>query len=102
MTPVAPFVFFLTLFTIIIGALASPYRPLPTQFSRVGSPSPVALVERDDSGPQFPDQPPSCPICEQNYGNIDNCAEAAPVLQNFSMVSFSVLQLYAELQCCRI
>ncbi|KAL4244378.1 hypothetical protein ABKN59_010534 [Abortiporus biennis] len=39
--------------------------------------------------PTFPDQPPSCPICAQNYDNINSCAEAAPVLANFSMIIFN-------------
>jgi len=38
-------------------------------------------------GPVFPDNPPSCPICSQNYANIDSCAQAAPVLANFTMVA---------------
>lgn len=36
--------------------------------------------------PTFPDYPPSCPICAQGYPSIDSCAQAAPVLANFSMV----------------
>ncbi|KAF9444893.1 hypothetical protein P691DRAFT_735810 [Macrolepiota fuliginosa MF-IS2] len=39
--------------------------------------------------PFFPDQPPSCPICAQDYPNISSCAEAAPVLQNFSSIIFN-------------
>ncbi|KAF8346518.1 hypothetical protein F5887DRAFT_824110, partial [Amanita rubescens] len=39
--------------------------------------------------PQFPDSPPSCPICAQNYGSISSCAQAAPVLANISMVLFN-------------
>ncbi|KAF9031078.1 hypothetical protein BDZ89DRAFT_1037645 [Hymenopellis radicata] len=38
------------------------------------------------TAPYFPDTPASCPICSANYANIQNCAEAAPVLANFSMV----------------
>ncbi|TFK71202.1 hypothetical protein BDN72DRAFT_749567, partial [Pluteus cervinus] len=39
--------------------------------------------------PNFPDSPPSCPICAQNYADIDGCAQACPVLANFSMVIFN-------------
>ena len=47
-------------------------------------PSPQPPVRRDY--PVFPAQPPSCPLCAQNYANIDSCAQAAPVLANVSMV----------------
>jgi len=46
-----------------------------------------SLAKRTD--PYFPDQPPSCLICAQNYGNINSCAQAAPVLANFSMIIFN-------------
>ncbi|KAI0772437.1 hypothetical protein BD413DRAFT_436962, partial [Trametes elegans] len=49
----------------------------------------VDLARRQDAQPDFPEQPPSCPICEQNFGSIDSCAQAAPVLANFSMVIFN-------------
>jgi len=39
--------------------------------------------------PFFPDTPSSCPKCAQDYGNINSCAEAAPVLTNFSMIIFN-------------
>ena len=42
-----------------------------------------ALLPRD---PYFPNDPPSCPICAQNYDGISSCAQAAPVLANASMV----------------
>lgn len=50
-------------------------------------PHSTPLLARQADYPVFPDQPPSCPICAQNYANIDSCAQAAPVLANFSMVS---------------
>jgi hypothetical protein len=39
--------------------------------------------------PYFPPQPPSCPICERSWPSIDSCAEACPVLANFSMVCYT-------------
>jgi len=39
--------------------------------------------------PVFPDAPPSCPICAQNYDGISSCAQAAPVLANFTSVLFN-------------
>ncbi|OSD00035.1 WD40 repeat-like protein [Trametes coccinea BRFM310] len=69
----------------LAGARAKPLLPLPSEFSYLahldGSPA--------DGQPVFPDQPPSCPICEKDYGSIDSCAQAAPVLANFSMVIFN-------------
>ncbi|KAI0698203.1 hypothetical protein C8T65DRAFT_661056 [Cerioporus squamosus] len=84
----------------ILSAFASPFLPLPTQFRYLNDFAPVsprgepglALASRTDgdSGePQFPDQPPSCPICAENFDSIDSCAQAAPVLQNFSMIIFN-------------
>jgi hypothetical protein len=37
--------------------------------------------------PYFPAQPPSCPVCQQNYNSIMPCAQSAPVFENASMVS---------------
>ncbi|PFH48848.1 hypothetical protein AMATHDRAFT_64528 [Amanita thiersii Skay4041] len=58
---------------------------LPTSISGEGQH--LSLVAR--TWPQFPDSPPSCPICAKDYGSINSCAEAAPVLANFSMVMFN-------------
>ena len=97
MAPYAPLALFLallsTLSVLVLPALASPFLPLQTEVAylkkTVASPvAPINLARRqDDSQPTFPDSPPSCPICAQNFGNIDSCAQAAPVLANFSMVS---------------
>ncbi|KAK0200750.1 hypothetical protein DFS33DRAFT_1265915 [Desarmillaria ectypa] len=59
-----------------------------------GSPFPAGLSSRSQAlvhrtTPYFPGSPASCPICEQNYSSIQNCAEAAPVLANFSMIIFN-------------
>lgn len=43
-------------------------------------------ARQDGTSPEFPQNPPSCPLCEQNYANINSCAAAAPVFANFSMV----------------
>ncbi|RDB17753.1 hypothetical protein Hypma_001079 [Hypsizygus marmoreus] len=39
--------------------------------------------------PFFPETPASCPICAQNYGSINSCAAAAPVLSNFTNIIFN-------------
>jgi hypothetical protein len=60
--------------------------------------SPVELAEREASPEAddehwmykrtyFPDYPPSCQICEQNYNNIDSCANDSVVLANITEVS---------------
>ncbi|KAK0189431.1 hypothetical protein F5146DRAFT_982000 [Armillaria mellea] len=59
-----------------------------------GSPFPAGLSSRSQAlvhrtTPYFPDSPASCPICAQNYSSIQNCAAAAPVLANFSMIIFN-------------
>ena len=81
----------------ILSALASPLQSSPKAVNRLTQipPRPLGLArdvgaerrQDDGSEPVFPDQPPSCPKCQQNFGEIDGCAQAAPVLQNFSMVS---------------
>jgi len=38
------------------------------------------------AAPYFPDNLPSCPVCQQNYDGIFFCAQAAPVFANVSMV----------------
>lgn len=72
-------------------------------FLSFGSPSlsspldlirPQTLEER--TTPYFPDQPPSCPICAQNYDSINSCAQACPVFENFSMVNI-ILDLESSL-----
>ncbi|KAI0742912.1 hypothetical protein C8Q80DRAFT_1356470 [Daedaleopsis nitida] len=85
---------FVALFSLwsstILSALCSPYLPVPTQFSgRIANRPVPGFAKRTDDEPQFPDEPPSCPICAENYGNIDSCAQAAPVLQNFTMIIFN-------------
>ncbi|TBU42712.1 hypothetical protein BD309DRAFT_923096 [Dichomitus squalens] len=82
-----------------LSALASPLSPAPTALGGLSQASPQPLVlargvsaerrQDDGSEPVFPAQPPSCPICQQNFGSIDSCAQAAPVLQNFSMIIFN-------------
>ena len=93
----APLALFLALLSLwsstILSAFASPFLPLPTQFSGRISNRPVSqagLVKRTDDEPVFPEEPPSCPKCAENYWNINSCAAAAPVLQNFTMVSHSL------------
>ncbi|KAF8970680.1 hypothetical protein BDZ97DRAFT_1790486 [Flammula alnicola] len=74
---------YLTIFTLFVF--------LSLQISASPAPVPIgnslALERRTD--PVFPDSPPSCPICQQNYPSINSCAQAAPVLANFSMIIFN-------------
>ena len=57
------------------------------QFSVHAYPKPYTQkLQSRTTEPYFPDSPASCPICAANYDSISSCAEAAPVLANFSMV----------------
>lgn len=47
---------------------------------------PTLHARQDSSTPTFPSDIPSCNICAQNFQNIDSCAQAAPVLANFTQV----------------
>jgi len=49
--------------------------------------------------PDFPSDIPSCVQCEANYSNIDSCAEAAPVLANFSMIIFNPGAFISIIEC---
>ncbi|PPQ80340.1 hypothetical protein CVT25_003623 [Psilocybe cyanescens] len=46
-------------------------------------------IQQRATDPTFPDSPPSCPICAKGYSSIQGCAQAAPVLANFSMIIFN-------------
>ncbi|KAF5329733.1 hypothetical protein D9619_008983 [Psilocybe cf. subviscida] len=59
----------------------------PSYESELLSTNTDILARRTD--PVFPDSPPSCPICQQGYPSIQSCAQAAPVLANFSMIIFN-------------
>ncbi|KAF9529151.1 hypothetical protein CPB83DRAFT_853323 [Crepidotus variabilis] len=48
----------------------------------------TATLERR-TYPQFPNDPPSCPVCAKDYPSINSCAEASPVLANFTMIIFN-------------
>ena len=75
------------LFSLVLSAFAYPYAamPAPTPFA-ARAPVGASLKKRTDE-PTFPSDIASCPICEASYSSINSCAEAAPVLENFTMVS---------------
>ncbi|KAE9401881.1 hypothetical protein BT96DRAFT_817352 [Gymnopus androsaceus JB14] len=78
---------FSVILSLVIGAFvrASPF-PQPTSASfGVNS---LSLKHRTVE-PTFPSSPSSCPICQQNYSSIQNCAEASPVLANFTEIIFN-------------
>jgi cell division cycle protein 20 (cofactor of APC complex) len=91
--------------TTLATPLATPFNPIallpkPTPTTR---PAMVLQpVKRQAAQPYFPSTPASCPICrafiffryftitehrtEQNYGSINSCAQACPILANVSEV----------------
>ncbi|TFK36586.1 hypothetical protein BDQ12DRAFT_633855 [Crucibulum laeve] len=75
---ISKFTTFFTLFSIL--ALNLLVRASPT-------PRVISLERRTD--PFFPDQPLSCPICAKDYPSINGCAQAAPVLTNFTNIIFN-------------
>jgi len=56
-----------------------------------------ALLRRTD--PVFPEEPESCQICAKDYASIQNCAEAAPVFENFTMVMFNPGAFVDAIEC---
>jgi len=86
----------LSYFSFLIFSLlasVSPVLSLSLPYSD-GSPT---LQHR--TTPYFPPDPPSCPICEKDYWNINSCAQASPVLANFSMVIFNPGAFIDVLKC---
>jgi len=72
--------------------------------------SPYHLYEEDriDAGlletrwagdPYFDPNIPSCPICEKAWPSISNCAEAAPVLANFSEIIWDPSAFLSIIEC---
>ncbi|KAI0691799.1 hypothetical protein BC835DRAFT_98775 [Cytidiella melzeri] len=84
------FMLFSCLVTIVClfstATTAYPYTPSRSPF-------------RTRQYPQFPEQPPSCPICAQNYSSISHCAQAAPVLANFTMIIFNPGAFIDVIEC---
>lgn len=59
----------------------------------------LAFISRQTLQPYFPDTPASCPICASGYPSISTCAEAAPVLANFSSVIFNPGVFISVIKC---
>ncbi|TRM63250.1 hypothetical protein BD626DRAFT_431892 [Schizophyllum amplum] len=74
------------LLVVFLALLCVAASPAP---GRRSSMTPFDGLQLRTTEPYFPDDPASCPICEQNYGDIDGCIQAAPVLANFSMIIFN-------------
>ncbi|KAJ8073014.1 hypothetical protein PM082_019882 [Marasmius tenuissimus] len=86
----------LSLSFLLFGPLVQA-SPIAEPFELIPHNSP-ALRQRT-TPPQFPDTPPSCPICQKDYDKIQNCAQAAPVLANFSMIIFNPGAFINVIQC---
>ncbi|KIK66245.1 hypothetical protein GYMLUDRAFT_157963 [Collybiopsis luxurians FD-317 M1] len=59
----------------------------------------VRALQHRTTQPTFPASPASCQICSANYASIQNCAEAAPVLANFSQIIFNPGAFINVIQC---
>ncbi|KAI0246769.1 hypothetical protein BJV78DRAFT_113620 [Lactifluus subvellereus] len=79
---------FLITFSTMQSVLASP----------LSSCQPV-VVMRQTVQPYFPDTPVSCPICAKGYPSINSCAQAAPVLANFTAVIFNPGAFFDVIKC---
>ncbi|KAI0289788.1 hypothetical protein B0F90DRAFT_699330 [Multifurca ochricompacta] len=82
----------LSLFLISFFPAAPSVSAYPSLYSSSSSSSTsrrLTLVSRQSVEPYFPDTPVSCPICARDYPSINSCAQAAPVLANFTSVLFN-------------
>ncbi|KAH9920834.1 WD40 repeat-like protein [Epithele typhae] len=84
---------FAALLPLILSVVSSPF-PVATPFPGVSTQS----VRRTDQ-PTFPSDNPSCPICEASYSSISSCAQAAPVLENFTLILFNPSAFIDIIQC---
>jgi len=48
---------------------------------------------------QFPDNPPSCQICEKNYVNIQSCANASVVFSQPSVILYDPTKFVDVIRC---
>lgn len=89
MTPIHSFTLFVLLLVSVSYAI-----PFATQAPEIhpSGPASGSSLHCRASDPEFPANIPSCPICQQNWSGINNCASAAPVFANFSMVRVNELQ----------
>jgi len=91
-----PLVRMTTPIAIILVAFISLFNVLDVAEA---TPSPVVPRQAPEAQPTFPPSPPSCPICAQNFGSIDSCAQAAPVLANFTEVLFNPGAFLSVITC---
>ncbi|GJE88965.1 hypothetical protein PsYK624_050530 [Phanerochaete sordida] len=75
---------FRTVFTLLLVLFAT---SMASAFPRPGVPA--VRARQDGAQPDFPADPPSCPLCAQGFPGIDSCAQAAPVFANLSMILFN-------------
>jgi len=80
------------LFLITLSAMSSVWASPLSSYR-------LAFISRQTVQPYFPDTPASCPICASGYPSISTCAEAAPVLANFSSVIFNPGAFISVIKC---
>ncbi|KAF9262009.1 hypothetical protein L218DRAFT_929940 [Marasmius fiardii PR-910] len=88
---------FIYLFALALGVIVNASPISESEF--VPIPHLSNALRQRTTPPQFPDTPPSCPICQKDYDKISNCAQAAPVLANFSMIIFNPGAFINVIQC---
>jgi len=54
-------------------------------------------VKRAD--PYFPDSPPSCPICEKDWPNMQSCANSCAVFANPALIIFAPQTFLDVIKC---
>ncbi|KAJ3727500.1 hypothetical protein EV361DRAFT_795906 [Lentinula raphanica] len=77
---------------LVLGAFVARASPCLEQ-------NPSVSLQRRSAEPTFPSSPASCPICEASYSSIQNCAEASPVLANFTTIIFNPGAFINVIQC---
>jgi len=92
------FTLFILLFKVTISLSSA--IPFATQAPQIQPyPSSSAVHHCRAMEPSFPANIPSCPICQQNWNGIQNCASAAPVFANFSMIIYNPGAFIGVIEC---
>jgi len=76
-----------------------PPRNAPEKLARDAHLEALGLESGLSKRTQFPDNPPSCKLCEKNYINIQSCANASVVFSQPSIMIYDPTRFIDVVQC---
>lgn len=92
---------------LLLQFVAGSPSPQPTPAAKSLTARDVDLAVRDmnmakmgkRTDPYFPDSPPSCPICQKDWPNMQSCANSCSVFSNPALIIFAP-QTFADVIKC--